>query len=118
MTRTFCKVAATLAILNLVSAAGQLAALGQGNQENPGIVPPKAKFEGRTYSQWQARFEVWVDSIPAASSPLNPGGDVLQGQSGDVWFLTGTGSFTPEVRDVTIPAGKALFFPILVAECS
>jgi hypothetical protein len=97
---------------------GAREARAQGNQENPGIVPPKARLQGLSYSQWQARWEKWVDSLPASTHPFNPGGSVLQGQTGNVWFLTGTGSFTPEVRDITIPTGKFLLFPILAVECS
>jgi hypothetical protein len=41
------------------------------------------------------------------------------GQLGPVWFLTGVinVSGTAE-RDCTVPAGKALFFPILNVECA
>jgi hypothetical protein len=38
------------------------------------------------------------------------------GQSGPVWFLAGV--FGPAECSGTVPAGKALFFPLADAECS
>lgn len=102
----------------LFCAMGLWVPMAASAQANPHIVPPSNRYRGHTYPQWQTRWELWVDSLPATNHPFNPGGNVLQGQTGDVWFLTGTGSFTPEVRDITIPPGKALFFPILSVECS
>ncbi|HZA68992.1 MAG TPA: hypothetical protein VE548_04775 [Nitrososphaeraceae archaeon] len=40
-----------------------------------------------------------------------------QGQSGPVWFLTGTYKH-PADRNCTIPSGKAILFTILNSECS
>jgi hypothetical protein len=40
-----------------------------------------------------------------------------QGQSGPIWFLTGTYKH-PVDRYCTIPAGKAILFTILNSECS
>jgi hypothetical protein len=85
---------------------------------NPGIVPHAASYGGSTYTQWQARWEQWAFSIPAdASHPFFPGGNVLQNQAGPVWFLAGVVGST-EVRSITVPAGTALFFPVVNAECS
>jgi hypothetical protein len=42
---------------------------------------------------------------------------VLQSQTDHVWFLAGVVGST-EVRSITIPAGTALFFPIVNVECS
>jgi hypothetical protein len=118
MQNRFCTACVIVVVATVFGFSGQLAIQAQGNLENPGVVSPKAKFEGKSYSQWQRSYEEWIDSIPASVTPLNPGGDALQNQVGNVWFLSGTGSFTPEVRDIAIPAGTALFFPILAAECS
>ncbi|MDR3773898.1 MAG: hypothetical protein P4L26_11155 [Terracidiphilus sp.] len=80
---------------------------------------------GRTYSEWSAAWEQWVDSIPASSHPLFDNGDCGTGQSGPVWFLGG--KFCPNgevcaynnvVRSCTVPSEKALYFPILNSEDS
>ena len=52
----------------------------------------------------------------STNNPILPGGNVLQGQSGHVWFLAGV--FGNEERSITIPAGTALFFPVAGTECS
>jgi hypothetical protein len=85
---------------------------------NPGIVPHDARYRGLTYEQWQARWWQWAFSIPAdASHPFFAGGNVLQNQTDHVWFLAGVVGST-EVRSITVPAGTALFFPIVNVECS
>jgi len=84
----------------------------QGN--NPKIIPPQAKFHGLTYGEWEAKWAQAVDLIPAPINPTVSGG--VFGEEKGIRFLTGvTGGVTV---DVTIPAGTALFFPIIVAECS
>jgi hypothetical protein len=89
---------------------------GPDNVGNPGVAPPQASAYGKTYSQWAATWWQWVVTIPASENPLfdETGANVTTGQSGPVWFLCGvwneSGSAT---RTATIPAGKALFFPIL-----
>jgi hypothetical protein len=105
---------------------------------NPGVMPPNSKSHGMTYGEWSAKWWQWVYSIPADQHPLNDGlyipgeeptGDCSNGssgQSGSVWFLGGGWSaaevgnafYAYAVRDCAIPAGKALFFPIINAECS
>jgi hypothetical protein len=93
-----------------------IAASAKSNAGNPGIIPPGAKYHGLSYGEWQAKWWQWVFSLPAANNPIIPGGDVLQGQSDHVWFLAGV--FGIEVRSITIPAGTALFLPIVNTECS
>ncbi len=69
---------------------------------------------GATYGEWSARWWQWALSIPAAINPiLDPVGDnCAQGQYDNVWFLAGTFGGLVE-RNCTIPAGKALFFPVI-----
>lgn len=94
---------------------------------NPGILPPNSHSFGKTYSEWSAAWWQYVFSIPAAHNPLvdETGEDCNVGQSGKVFFLVGklcvetTGQGCIEVsatRDCTVPAGKALFFPIANSE--
>ncbi|MDB5059939.1 MAG: hypothetical protein JWO59_3411 [Chloroflexi bacterium] len=83
---------------------------------NPGILPPNSHAFGLTNGGWSAASWQYVGSIPVPNNPLfdQTGANCGMGQSGPVWFLVGLfnapGTAT---RSRTIPAGKALFFPIL-----
>jgi hypothetical protein len=72
---------------------------------------------GNTYGEWSAEWWQWVLSIPAADSPIadTTGTNCTQQQSGPVFYLAGTAGTGPVTRNCTVPAGKALFFPILNA---
>ena len=96
------------------------------DQTSPGIVPDQAKSGvfppgsspyGLSFPEWTVRWWKWALGIPAASNPLldSSGEFCSQGQSGPVWFLAGT-SGGPASRSCAIPAGKAVFFPIVNAE--
>src|SRR5215210_2863050 len=83
------------------------------------IIPPGSVPFGRTYAEWQAAWWQWCTSIPVGPSgsghPLFSGTDASIGQTGPVFFLgaafaSGT---TPTVRNITVPEGKAFFFPIV-----
>ena len=80
---------------------------------------------GSTYSDWNAAWWQWADSIPTAKHPLFDNGDCSVGQSGPVWFLGrkfvavgGTGTYDNVARDCNVPAGKALYVAIYNAEDS
>ena len=79
------------------------------------VIPRNENAYGNSYGEWSARWVQWLLSIPAATNPAADltGAHCGEGQAGPVWFLAGTfgGSAT---RDCTVPAGKALFFPIVV----
>ncbi len=85
-----------------------------------------SSYEGKTYSQWAVAWWQWFYSLPADKHPLFDTGDVSVGQSGDVWFLGPTGiatrtngvNYGTATRDVVIPQGTALFFPLFAAESS
>ena len=72
-----------------------------------------------TYGDWTARWWQWGYSVPKNSNPAydDTGKNCAQGQKGPVWFLAGTYGH-PVDRVCTIPAGKAILFPILNSECS
>lgn len=69
---------------------------------------------GATYGELAARWWEWALSIPAGTNPLidATGANCAVGQSGRVWFLAGTLGGTAN-RACTVPAGKAIFFPII-----
>src|SRR5262245_65845670 len=56
----------------------------------------------------------WALETPASENPLTDttGQFAAVNQSGRVWFLAGNAGGTT-VRTITVPSGKALFFPIV-----
>ena len=84
--------------------------------DNASVLSPDQEAYGKTYSEWAASWLQWVSSISADANPLNDstGGFAGYGQSGPVWFLAGvTGNGGTVTRTAKIPAGKALFFPVV-----
>jgi hypothetical protein len=82
---------------------------------NHNVVPVESVYLGKTYEQWSEKWWKWALSIPTPRNPIldENGKNGSIGQSGSVWFLSGTFyGKTGVVRTSTIPAGKALFFPI------
>jgi hypothetical protein len=74
---------------------------------------------GMTYGDWSAAWWQWAYSLPVDGHPLfdETGADAAAGQSGPVFFLGGVFNASGIVtRSITVPAGKALFFPIINAE--
>ncbi len=96
------------------------AALAQPNaalNANRHIYQPNFKPFGMTYGEWGAAWWQWAMSIPDKVNPiLDPdGSQCAVAQQGPVWFLAGSGGTLPSpvVRKCTIPAGKAIFIPIV-----
>jgi len=98
------------------------AALSSRAKANPGVAPVQSDPHGASYSVWSARWWQYAFSLPVDQSPFidNTGANFPNGQSGKVWYLAGvitpngeptTGG--PVVRNVTLPAGTSLFFPIV-----
>jgi len=82
---------------------------------NPGVIPPNARPYGSTYEQWSAKWNQWGLELPVEGHPyLGCPEPPDAGQSGPVWFLAGG----PAYCALTVPVGKALFFPLVGAECS
>jgi len=83
-------------------------------QAAPKPLPPNSHAFGKGYAELTADWLEWVTAIPYASNPLLDldGTFGAVGQVGKVWFLVGTFGGAAE-RTVTVPAGKALFFPIV-----
>jgi hypothetical protein len=80
-----------------------------------GVLPPNSKPYGRSYGEWGAKFGQWGLGLPIEGHPfLGCPEPVDAGQSGPVWFLAAG----PAECSVTVPVGKALFFPLANADCS
>ena len=94
-----------------------LALAGVGNVGNPGVAPPQSVPHGQSYGAWSDAWWTWALSIPAATNPmLDPNGqNGALGQSDSVWFLAGVGGGAGPIaeRTLTVPPGKALFFPLV-----
>lgn len=111
----------------LLLAALVVAGPAVAKNPKPAVVPVDEKAYGRTYAEWSARHWQWLFSLPVDKHPLFDTADCGEGQTGPVWFLGGTFASTEIVpgvvvgqvtRECTIPAGKALFFPLVDVETS
>ncbi|MEN8131171.1 MAG: hypothetical protein ABFS45_13465 [Pseudomonadota bacterium] len=84
-------------------------------------VPPGESVLGMSQGDWGAAWWQWILSIPAETNPLFDDGTVslcTAGQGdGPVFFLAGSWAGVVE-RSCTVPAGQALFFPLINTECS
>jgi hypothetical protein len=84
-----------------------------------GILPPNSQPFGHTYSQWLAKWWQWSLAFPADADPGSDTAPQESAQSGQVWFLAGvhgsaqTGVISVVTRHLTMPAGKAIFVPVL-----
>lgn len=78
-------------------------------------MPVGSPYLGKTYEQWSVEWWKWAESIPVPINPIldETGKSSGIGQSGSVWFLAGTSGATKIERKAEIPAGKAIFFPII-----
>jgi hypothetical protein len=84
---------------------------------NLSVFSSDSKLYNFTYGEWTARWWQWGYSIPKNINPAydDTGKNCAQKQNDPVWFLAGGHS----VECVcTIPACKAILFPILNSECS
>jgi hypothetical protein len=72
-----------------------------------------------SYGEWSAAWWQHVLTFTNDKSPImDPNGDACNsGQGGPVFFLAGAGSGSA-TRTCIVPAGKALFVPIINFECS
>jgi len=89
------------------------------NNWNTGVFPPNKPAYGMTYAEWSARWWLWVTAMTMDRHPLADTAECSRGQFGPVWFLGGNFSgASGGARKCTVPAGKALFFPIANVDCS
>jgi hypothetical protein len=106
-------IGATILLGTFGQAAGPLTSKASAA---PPATPPDVESQafGSSYGEWSARWWQWLLSIPAAVNPNldTTGANCAQGQSANVWFLAGTFGGSA-ARTCTVPAGKALFFPMI-----
>ena len=86
----------------------------------PQVIPPDP-LTG-IYGDLLAKWWQWTLAFPANADPASDTAPQEANQSGPVWFLAGihgsaiTGGAGTVTRQITIPAGTVLFFPILSLE--
>jgi len=105
---------ALAALVGLLLLCG--AGLASPSNVNPGIAPPNSNPHGKSYSEWAAAWWQWGLGIPTPENPLldTTGAFAGVGQQGNVWFIGGVFNASgTAVRQVAIPEGTSLFFPIL-----
>lgn len=111
-------------LLLVVLLVGLLATVSGGEAAAQGrpVFPPSHPGNGHTYEKLSIMWWQWAASVPADENhPLIALDkmDCSPGQEGDVWFLGGVyGGPGLATRNCTIPAGKALFFPLINIICS
>jgi len=110
---------AVLALAVLLACALLAPSLAMASGKPIVILPPSSNPFGKTYQEWSDAWWRWAFSIPASENPLfdETGEFAGQNQSGNVYFLAGVFNVSGAAeRTITVPRGKALFFPILNAE--
>jgi hypothetical protein len=117
MNRSHRLLAATILLLAVVLTLLLAPALASGKSANPGVIPVQSNPFGDSYGEWGAAWWHWAYSLPLDGHPLYVSeGDAGGGQpvSSRVWFLGGVYNESGiAVRTMEVPAGKALFFPVL-----
>jgi hypothetical protein len=82
------------------------------------IVPPDAKFDGKTYAQWAGGFWKWALELPLEGHPFTTCvRDFSIRQSGPVWYWSAPDT-CPAPIAASIPEGKALLLTIRDVETS
>lgn len=115
-------VATVAAILNNPPSTAN-AQESMGNTTTIGTVEvftPNSKPYNKTYEEWNQKWWEWAQIEAIESNPIHdPTGENCAVNQADpnVWFLAGTTGGSVE-RSCTIPASKAIFFPLLNTECS
>ena len=103
----------TAALIAIAAVTIQPAAASDGNDGS--IASVQSTPEDQTYGHWAVQWFQWAYGAPAAVNPVldTTGANCGQRQVGYVWFLAGSFGGDPVVRSCTVPAGMALFFPLI-----
>ena len=111
-------------LLALALTGSTAGALANDPHPNAIVLPPNFRlfgkthdfhWFGKTYGAWSSAWWQYVAAQPVSSNPLfDPtGAGCRNAQSGKVFFLVGDA--TSPRDQCTVPAGKALFFPLVNA---
>lgn len=111
-----------LAFALCVQVVTAVAVSASTDNSNRYVVPVDSTYLGKTYSDWSVQWWQWVLAIPndKNQNPLYDDGtgiNTINAESGDVWFLAGSWIGTKKLT-INVPAGKALFLPIINVEGS
>jgi hypothetical protein len=81
------------------------------------LMMPMYRAFADTMGQLSAEWWQWALSIPTSVSPLTDttGDNAVVGQRGSIWFLAGVSNGGTVVRNVSVPQGASLFFPVVNA---
>jgi hypothetical protein len=112
-------VAVVLGLALAVLTVPSVLANDRHDDENSAVYAPNENVLGMSYGDWSA---AWWQYLLLFTNDVSPFSDTTglycnEGQGGPVFFLMG-GPVNPTIRSCTIPAGKALFAPIINVECS
>ena len=91
----------------------------EGSDISQSVYPINSKPYDKSYGEWSAKWWQWFSPIPTNDNPAvdRTGKKCAVGQNDPyMWYLVGTGG-GEATRTCTIPAGKAIFFPIINVEC-
>lgn len=84
--------------------------------QGPKVYPPGSTVDGLTLAEWSEKWWEWAYGPPVCQFNDRTGETHCLGQSGPVFFISGTtrnNPITPEdPRRFTVPTGKKIFFPL------
>lgn len=84
----------------------------------PRVLPADSTIHGLTYSEWTARWWVWLLSVPLEKNPAADanGQFCAENQNDDVWYLPGTfGGAVDRVCEV--PSGRPILIALINTVC-
>jgi hypothetical protein len=84
------------------------------------VVPPAQTWAGKSYVDLAGDWWRWAAAIPSTLSPVSDRKGFLcqVRQSGNFFFLAQSTGGAPVSRTCTVPAGRAVFFPVITLRCS
>jgi len=107
--------ALSISALGVPSVLAQDKDQGKGNP-NPGIIPPQAAYAGKTQGEWLQAWWNWIYGTKDYVQMYDGTGelaDVNGNGDGPVFFLVKSWAGEPQERHITVPAGKAIYVPVM-----
>jgi hypothetical protein len=102
-------------VLSFVFICIALAHLVEPNTATADVLPPGALIGGQSQLHWAEAWFDWANDFPASTNPVLDvdGSQGYQGDIGPLFYLAGTVTGDPVIRNISVPADKVLFFPVL-----